>query len=311
MDTIPNVLIVDDIDDNLALLETILKPLGVNLIPAKSGKEALEKIRDQVLALALIDILMPGMSGIELAGFIQKQTYGNLIPIIFITSHVRDKLEIEECYKAGAVDFLLKPINYRILLNKVKIFLELYRQKQQILENHIKLEMSARVLVKINERLIESNEFNVSLLRTIPFGMAIVDEDRNIIFLNDNLIKHFGPNAIGKKCWELFRDDKLQCTDCPLISGLNMEETAIHESKGMIGGKIMQISYTNMMYKGKKAMLEIFQDITEQKHANEILKKNENLLNNIIENLPLMLVIKDAKDLRFVRLNKPLWIKNP
>lgn len=119
---------------------------------------------------------------------------------------------------------------------------------------------------KIAENALkESHEFNNSLLKTVPFGMEIVDETGTVLFLGENFRKIFGDRAIGKKCWELFRDDKTQCYDCPLRLGIKIGETNNYESSGVLGEKIFDINHTGMIYKGKKAMLEIFQDITERK----------------------------------------------
>jgi PAS domain S-box-containing protein len=117
------------------------------------------------------------------------------------------------------------------------------------------------------ESLKASNELNKSLLQTIPFGMDIVDENGNILFQNENLERFFGSDAIGKKCWALYRDDKAQCEKCPLLNGIEIGKTDFYESHGVLGGKTFQISHTGMMFQGRKAMLEIFQDISEKKEA--------------------------------------------
>jgi PAS domain S-box-containing protein len=115
------------------------------------------------------------------------------------------------------------------------------------------------------EKLRHSFEFNNSLLKTIPFGMDIVDETGTLMFQSENFKKLFGEEAIGEKCWEIYRDDKRQCSGCPLTKGITIGETEAYESAGVLGNKIFEISHTGMIYNGKKAMLEIFQDITERK----------------------------------------------
>ncbi|MFA9391089.1 MAG: ATP-binding protein [Prolixibacteraceae bacterium] len=114
-------------------------------------------------------------------------------------------------------------------------------------------------------KLKESNELNTSLIKTIPFGIDIVDEYGKLLFMSENLLNTFGPTAIGGKCWTFYRDDKIQCADCPLHAGVAIGETALYETDGILGGRTFQVSHTGMLYNGKKAMLEIFQDITERK----------------------------------------------
>ncbi len=124
---------------------------------------------------------------------------------------------------------------------------------------------------KAEEKLRESYTFSDSILKTIPFGMDIVDESGTVLFLNDNLNRLFGKEAIGKKCWELFRDNKTQCSDCPLSRGINIGETEVYESHGVLGNRIFEIHHSGMIYEGKKAMLEIIQDITDRKKDEEEL----------------------------------------
>jgi signal transduction histidine kinase/CheY-like chemotaxis protein len=114
------------------------------------------------------------------------------------------------------------------------------------------------------------------LLKTIPFGMDIVDETGNIIFQSYNFQILFGGETIGKKCWELYRDDKKQCIDCPLKKGIIIGETEAYESHGVLGDKIFEIIHTGMIYQGKKAMLEIFEDITNRKEdEKELIRAKE------------------------------------
>lgn len=138
------------------------------------------------------------------------------------------------------------------------------RWKKKILKDHPELEKSANERVLPDRALKESNELINLILQTIPLGVDIVDEQGNILFLNGNLKKQLGRKAIGKKCWELYRDNHSQCPDCPLFEGINIGETKRCETKGILGGKTFQISNTGMLYRGKKVMLGIFQDITER-----------------------------------------------
>jgi PAS domain S-box-containing protein len=117
------------------------------------------------------------------------------------------------------------------------------------------------------ENLRESYNFNESLLKTIPFGMDIVDENGVVLFQSETFKKNYGTETIGKRCWEFYRDDKKQCRDCPLYEGIEIGKTGVYVSHGVFGGKIFEISHTGMLFQGKKSMLEIFQDISERKNA--------------------------------------------
>jgi PAS domain S-box-containing protein len=101
--------------------------------------------------------------------------------------------------------------------------------------------------------------------------MEIVDEEGNILFMNKLLKDIFGRDSVGKKCWQLYKDDNKQCTMCPLTRGIKIGETASIETGHAMGGKTFLITHTGMMYDGKKAVLEVFQDITTRKKAEEVL----------------------------------------
>ena len=144
--------------------------------------------------------------------------------------------------------------------------------------------------------LKESNEFNESLFQTIPFGMNIVDENGHILFQNKLFKKIYGETAIGSKCWEMYRDDKKQCIECPLKERIEIGKTSIYESAGIQGGKIFEIIHTGLMFKGKKAMLEIFQDITERKMIEEEMRTIRKLLEQTFEQSPVPMVLVSMPD---------------
>lgn len=133
----------------------------------------------------------------------------------------------------------------------------------------------------ISQRLLREEElrnsylFSETILKTIPFGIDIVDETGTILFQNEKFKKQFGEEAIGAKCWDLYREDKKQCPGCPLKNGIVPKTTGTYESHGVIGGRIFDISYTGMIYKGKKAILQIFQDITDRKNGEAVRKHYE------------------------------------
>ena len=158
-------------------------------------------------------------------------------------------------------------------------------------------------LLRAEKKLRESEELSRYLLQTIPFGMDIVDENGTVLFQSENLKKLFGDEAIGNKCWKLYCDDKAQCSGCPLKDGIKVGITEVYESAGVLGGKIFEIFHTGMMFEGKKAMLEIFIDISERKLAEEALVQEQYLMRTLMDNLPDHIYFKDHTS-RFVRINK-------
>lgn len=143
-------LLVDDLDDNLVALEGLLKRDGLELLKAKSGKEALEILLAHEISLAFIDIQMPVMSGFELAEIMCSTERTRSTPIIFLTAGTIDHERWSRGFEAGAIDFLPKPIDPMILLNKAAVFFELAGQRQRLQEKE-------RILRELNDKLEWSN----------------------------------------------------------------------------------------------------------------------------------------------------------
>ncbi|RYD33733.1 MAG: response regulator, partial [Verrucomicrobiaceae bacterium] len=127
-----NFLLVDDLESNLIALEAILEREGLTLLKARSGREALEMLLVHEIALAFVDVQMPEMTGFELAETMRGTERTKSVPIIFLTAGIVDQKRRIEGYESGAVDFLLKPIDPAILLNKAATFYDLARQRQDL-----------------------------------------------------------------------------------------------------------------------------------------------------------------------------------
>jgi signal transduction histidine kinase len=125
-------LVVDDLEENLFAFAQVLRRDGVELVLARSGKAALEALLVRDFALAIIDVQMPEMGGVELAELMRGAERTRHVPIILVTAGAHERTGLFRGYEAGAVDFLYKPIEPVVLRNKAETFYELYRQKQQL-----------------------------------------------------------------------------------------------------------------------------------------------------------------------------------
>ncbi len=148
-----NILLVDDRPENLLALEAMLEPLGHLLVKAGSGEEALKQVLQQDIALILLDVQMPGMSGFETAELIRGRERSQHIPIIFLTAVNTSDRHIFRGYLAGAVDYLLKPIVPEILLSKVVVFVDLHKKTNQVQQQASALAASVEMLeYQVEER---------------------------------------------------------------------------------------------------------------------------------------------------------------
>src|SRR5258708_10473873 len=137
---------VDDSPDKLLAIESVLEPLGQDLVKVYSGQEALRQILKREFALILLDVNMPGMDGFETAGLIRQRQQKENTPIIFVTALSTTDADVFKGYSFGAVDYILTPIVPDILRTKVGVFVDLWKQKRA-------LRVQAEKLRSLNEDL--------------------------------------------------------------------------------------------------------------------------------------------------------------
>ena len=125
-----SILVGDDTAKNLVAMQALLERPGLRVLVADSGEAALELLLVHEVALALIDLNMPGMDGFELAELMRGNSRTRAIPLIFITAALREAAATFRGYQAGAVDFINKPFPPEILRSKVEIFVELFEQRK-------------------------------------------------------------------------------------------------------------------------------------------------------------------------------------
>ncbi len=128
----PKILVVDDTPANLLVMRKLLSKEDAELVEVSNGNAALAASLDHEFALILLDVQMPDMDGFEVAEFLSQEEHTRDTPIIFVTAAYADDMNRIRGYGSGAVDYIVKPINDAILISKVRVFLELYRGKQEL-----------------------------------------------------------------------------------------------------------------------------------------------------------------------------------
>ena len=129
---VAKVLVVDDSQANLIALGAVLKPLGVQIVEARSGLEAIERVANSSFAVALLDVQMPGMDGFELASRIRELASGVELPIIFLTAIHADELYVRRGYQLGGADYIMKPFDADVLRARVRAFVDLFQQRERL-----------------------------------------------------------------------------------------------------------------------------------------------------------------------------------
>jgi len=148
-----DILLVDDQPARLMTYETILEPLGQNLVCAHSGSEALEKLMVNEFALILLDVSMPGMDGFETAAMIHDHPRFERTPIIFVTGVHDTELDRLKGYELGAVDYVSVPVVPEILRSKVAVLIELHCKRRDLQILNQSLEVANRALAEANQNL--------------------------------------------------------------------------------------------------------------------------------------------------------------
>jgi len=273
------ILLVDDREDNLFSLETILEADGYQFVKANSGRQALKVLLAEFdFALILMDVKMPNLNGFETAALIYEREKLKHIPIIFITANNYGEENIFKGYRSGAVDYIFKPINPELLRAKVSVYTELYKKNHQLLLQEEKLK-------SINKNL--ENEIKERK-----------NSEEKIIELNRQLLNNIESLETANKELDRFAFMASHDMQEPLrkirtfTDLLSIKHREQIDNDGMAKIKIIQ--------KAAERMQELIKDIlTFSKVSNEnepFVKTDLNILvQEVVEELDAQLQSKDAQ----------------
>lgn len=210
-------LLVDDVPENLVALEALLESGRVEVLKAQSGPEALELLLHHGdVALALLDVQMPDMNGFELAELIRGSERTRHIPLIFITAGSREQNWQFRGYESGAVDFLYKPIDPRMLSMKANVFFELHERKRALAKQ---LDERTEAL-RINEMFMAVLSHDLRTpLQSIVMGAALLqrqNDDARVASVAQRMIQS------SERMARLI-DDLLDVTRIRQAGGLTLE----------------------------------------------------------------------------------------
>jgi len=148
-----NILVVDDVKDNVSMVEKILLQANYHVTKASSGVEALRSVSENETDLMLLDIMMPGMSGIEVCRYLKVEESTASIPVIFLTANA-DNETLKKAYRVGGSDYIRKPFFKDELLARVATRLKL-RDYEKNLES------------KVRERTKEMEDTQIKLMNVL------------------------------------------------------------------------------------------------------------------------------------------------
>jgi hypothetical protein len=286
------ILVVDDREDNLLSIETILDGNGYTIIKASSGRAALKVLlRQEDITMILMDVQMPDLNGFETASLIYERDSMKHIPIIFITANDHGDENIYKGYQLGGVDYLHKPINPELLKAKVAVFVELFYRKQEMLAQE-------QSLILANKRL----EREVAERK---------NSEEKVRMLNHQLIKNIEQLRITNEDLERFA----------YVASHDLQEPL---RKIILFSEMLQNSFTDQMTDSDK---DLFQRIIKASERMKLLIGNllsfsrasndsgtpestnlNALLQSIISDLEMLITQKDA----IVKISElPTLLVNP
>jgi diguanylate cyclase (GGDEF)-like protein/PAS domain S-box-containing protein len=180
---LPSILVVDDEPHNFDVIEALLFDKSYNLNYSSNGSEAIQSLELIQPDVILLDVMMPGINGIEICRQIKAIEKWRMVPIIIVTALNR-KEDLAQCFDAGADDFITKPINKIELRARVNSMLRIkqhYDLLQTSLERQAALEKE-----KVEASLKESENRYASLASVVPVGIFRLDLDGHCLYVNDH-----------------------------------------------------------------------------------------------------------------------------
>ncbi len=180
-----SILLVDDEAKNLVALESILESQEYRLVKAETADQALMALMQGEFAAIVLDVQMPGLSGIELAKLIKQRKKTQHIPILFLTAYFQEDEHVILGYDVGAVDYLTKPVNPAVLRSKVGVFVDLFRKTRALAE------INSAMADEIIERQRAEERFRL-VVESAPNAMVVVSRDGFITLVNSQTEALFG-----------------------------------------------------------------------------------------------------------------------
>jgi CheY-like chemotaxis protein len=143
------ILIVDDHEDTLYALESALAPLGYRVTRATSGDDALKEVLRGQVGLLLLDVRMPGVSGLDVVRYMRRVEQTQHIPVILLTGFGPDTELTSTAFRLGVADLVMKPVDPWTLRTKVRYLYDAH-QRHRALEQELR-ELRAQVSAQAKE----------------------------------------------------------------------------------------------------------------------------------------------------------------
>jgi len=270
------ILMVDDLPENLFALELILSDKDYSCVKANSGNEALKTLlHEQDFAIILMDVQMPEMDGFETVELIREIESLKHVPIIFLTASMDNAVHIFKGYQAGAVDYMIKPLNPEILKAKVAVFVDLYKKTRELQVQKEQLKALYRDVTA--QKLL--SKYSLSLIEASHDPLFAISPEGKITDMNNASVK-----IIGLSREQLIASDFFDYFTDPQKARKVYEEVF---AKGSVAdspltfrhnrGKLTEVLFNGSVYKDERGnvlgVVIVARDVTAQKRfENELIE---------------------------------------
>jgi PAS domain S-box-containing protein len=303
------ILVVDDQPENRVAVRSMLTAADYRIVDASSGPEALRKLLEDEFAMLLIDVVLPGMNGFELAAAVKWRERTAALPILFLTGRANDVDQVYEGYHAGAVDYLTKPLMPEMVRAKVAVFAELYRQRKRI-ERQAALLLEAQRKesdLRVAELALAADHRYRTLAEAIPQIVWTASAEGSVDYFNQRWFEYTGLTLEETgRSWQaaVHTDDLRECRERwkrSLRSGeMFQAECRLREGRGTFRWHLARaVADRGSAPDQIVSWLGTFTDIEDQKRAEAVLTEFKGTLDAVLD----AVLIFDPHDWRFFYVN--------
>jgi signal transduction histidine kinase len=286
------VLVVDDVDYNRDILERILVREGHTVVTAEDGGKALERLRSGPFDLVLLDVMMPGIDGIQVMGEVHRDPALMHIPVIMLSA-MGEEANIVTCLKLGAQDYLTKPLNQRILNARIQSCLERKRLRDMESEYVARLEGMEAELKRMNDDLTQANQVKSRFLATAAHDLK---NPLTGILLLAEMVRD-APGVPPEAAARALRIGEMGRRMLQIISSLletaaqEIQDVTLSLAESNIPSLVHQVVVANLEYAQSKDIRLTYQEVlagecwgyVDEVHLRQAV---DNLVNNAIKYSP-------------------------
>jgi PAS domain S-box-containing protein len=266
-----HILLVDDQPANLLALQEILAGLDQPLVQARSGEEALRRLLEDDFAVVLLDVQMKGLDGFETARLIRGRERSRHTPIIFLTAYETTDFPAEKAYSLGAVDYLVKPLVPTILRAKVRFFVQLSQQAEQV--RRLERRQLADETLRASERRFRA------IIENSWDAIALLAADATIRYASPSTARVLGyppQEFAGRNAFAFMHPDDLQRTTeifARLVQHSGTTLTATFQFRHQDNSwRWIEATCTGLLEEpGVHAVVVNYRDVTNQRRAEEAI----------------------------------------